>query len=66
MPNEDEAVAVCSDCGNIMPDEKAYANVFLQDGVSAPCKMCGGVVIVVANRAEAKRAVNKSKQNRGI
>jgi DNA-directed RNA polymerase subunit RPC12/RpoP len=67
MPVDDEndAVAICSDCGNIMPDSKAYANAFLQEGYAAPCKMCGGVVIV-ANKANAKQAVEKSKKDRGL
>lgn len=62
---EDDAVAVCSECKTQMPDSQAFKSVFLQEGKPAPCKACGGVVVVVM-KSEVKRTLEQIDRSRGI
>ena len=47
MSNEnDEVIALCTDCGKVMSEQKAENDPFLNQGDNSSCKLCGGVVIV--------------------
>ncbi len=62
---ENDAVAVCSECKTQMPDSQAYKNAFLQEGLPAACKACGGVVVVVM-KADVKKTLDQIDRSRGI
>lgn len=46
MENEEDVVAMCVDCGSVIPDSQAEKDKFLQAGKTGVCKWCGGPVIV--------------------
>jgi DNA-directed RNA polymerase subunit RPC12/RpoP len=65
MSDKDEAVAICSECKTQMPDSQAFKNGFLQEGKSAACKACGGVVVVVM-QSQVKQVMDNIDRSRGI
>jgi DNA-directed RNA polymerase subunit RPC12/RpoP len=65
MSNEDDAVGVCTECGNQQPDKHMYNSVFAQQGHSAVCKYCGGTV-TVCYRSEVQNVLKAIKRKRGL
>lgn len=44
--NEEDIIAMCTDCLSVLPDSKAEKDPFLQAGLTGVCPYCGGPVIV--------------------
>jgi DNA-directed RNA polymerase subunit RPC12/RpoP len=66
MNNEDDdAVGVCTECGNQQPDKYMFNSVFAQEGHSAVCKYCGGTV-AVCYRSEVQQVLQTIKRKRGL
>ena len=62
---EDDAVGVCTECGNQQPDKYMFNSVFAQGGHSAVCKYCGGTV-TVCYRGEVEQVLQTIRRKRGL
>lgn len=58
--DDDDVIAMCTDCGSVKEDSRAMKDPFLQEGINGVCRFCGGPVIVTyrdqaANLMERRR-----------
>lgn len=62
-PDHDpNVIGVCIECHSDQPAQYLYGNPL---GGKAPCKYCGGVIMIV-NRQDRDNALKSSDQKRGI
>lgn len=65
VEDSDDVIGVCSECKSDQPMASMYNSKFAQNGSSAVCKYCGGVVIITY-RETRDRSLNQSDRDRGI
>lgn len=61
----DDVIGVCSECKSDQPMSYMYNSTFAQQGLSIPCKYCGGVVIITY-RERRDDSLDGSDRTRGI
>lgn len=62
---EDDVIGICGECGSEQPMRYMENSPFTQQGSSAPCKMCGGVTMIV-ERKDKEAALAQFNRERGI
>jgi hypothetical protein len=63
--DEDDVIGVCTECHSEQPMKYMETSPFTQAGQSAPCKMCGGVTMIVS-REDRETALKQSDRERGL
>ncbi len=62
---EEDVVAICSECKTEQDPRRMEKDMWLEAGMPAVCKSCGGVVILTL-REDVDAALNQSDRRRGI
>lgn len=61
----DDVIGLCSECHSEMSERFMTTSPFAQAGISPPCALCGGVVVVVY-RADRDGAIKQMNRERGL
>lgn len=61
IPNDEDVIALCTDCGSTQIEAIAMKDPFLREGKNGVCHMCGGVVIVID--AKDKESIMQDRDN---
>lgn len=62
-PEQDEEIAVCTECKSDQNVQKLIRNPFFQQGGRIPCQYCGGLVIITRRdrRADSLKQVDRER-----
>lgn len=61
----DDVIGVCSECKSDQPNSYMEGSSFAQQGLTVPCKYCGGVVIITY-RESRDSSLDSSDRERGL
>lgn len=64
-PEQDEEIAVCTECKSDQNVQRLIKNPFFQQGGRIPCQYCNGLVIIV-RRENRDQALKRVDRDRGI
>lgn len=66
MSDENDGIFVCTECKS---DQRInpYKNIWVQqEGITPPCKLCGGVVVYVEDSSMRDSILESSDKERGL
>lgn len=65
MSNEDEVIAICTECKSEQNPAKVEKNLFYRSGGAIPCQFCSGIVMLV-DRGDKENALKQIDRERGL
>lgn len=63
--DDEDVIGVCTECHSEQPMRYMENSPFTQQGSSAPCKLCGGVTVIV-DRKDKEQALQQIDRERGL
>jgi DNA-directed RNA polymerase subunit RPC12/RpoP len=64
-PEQDEEIAVCTECKSDQNVQKLIRNPFFQQGGRIPCQYCSGLVIIT-KRELRDQSLKQTDRQRGL